>query len=75
MAEKATAQQKKLQALKLSVFLEWQQTKYYNKIFILSHPRKIKESGSKNISFTAEKAVKEITLSFSNSFLSLITFS
>ena len=75
MAEKATAQQKKLQALKLSVFLEWLRKFTVNRKFILSHPRKIKESGSKNIFFTAEKAAKKITLIFSNSFQSLITFS
>jgi hypothetical protein len=58
VAEKATAQQKKLQALKLSVFLEWLRKFTVNRKFILSHPRKIKISGSKNIYFTAEKAVK-----------------
>ena len=64
MAEKATALKKNLQALKISVFLEWPRKFTVNRKFILSHPRKIKESGSKNIFFTAEKAVKKNNLEF-----------
>jgi hypothetical protein len=52
---KSPSTTKKMHALKLSVFLEWQQPKCYHKIFILSHPRKIKEIGSKNIIFLLQK--------------------